>query len=231
MHLRVENVATILGGKELVKDISFTVDEGEVLALVGHNGAGKSTIMKTVMRMLAKKEGKISILEKFDQDEQLLLFKKYISYLPEEPMLLTELTAMQHFQLYAMSYELKENIFKKRLEQYVKGFELQGKLAAYPEELSKGMRQKVQTICALLPDVPVLLIDEPFMGLDIFAVDYLLELIEEKVAAGTSILLTTHQLGKLKNLADRFVLLEHGRVKGEGPIEKFESITRGSSDV
>lgn len=181
------------------------------------------------MRMLEKRQGTIKIGQ-FNQDEQFLLFKKEIAYLPEEPILLTELTVMQHFQLYAMSYEIEETIFKERLERLVKGFELTSKLQAYPEELSKGMRQKVQTICALLPEVSVLLIDEPFMGLDIYAVDYLIERIKEKVAQGTSILLTTHQLNQLQKLADRFILLEHGMVKETGKIEDFETITRGRFD-
>ncbi len=226
-QLSIEHVTTVLDNKELIKDISFSIQKGEIVALVGHNGAGKSTLMKTIMRMLEKRTGTIQIMQKFDQDEQFLLFKKYISYLPEEPMLLTELTVMQHFQLYGMSYEIAEETFQKRLERFIKGFELTTKLQAYPEELSKGMRQKVQTICSLLPDVPVLLIDEPFMGLDIYAVEYLLEIIKEKVVEGTSILLTTHQLNQLQTLADRFVLLQDGKVKAEGPIGEFETITRG----
>ncbi|MEI3612972.1 ABC transporter ATP-binding protein [Pseudogracilibacillus sp. SO30301A] len=226
-QLSVEHVTTILDKKELIKDISFSIQKGEIVALVGHNGAGKSTLMKTIMRMLEKRTGKIQIMQKFDQDKQFLLFKKYISYLPEEPMLLTELTVMQHFQLYGMSYEIAEETFQRKLDRFVKGFELTTKLQAYPEELSKGMRQKVQTICSLLPDVPVLLIDEPFMGLDIYAVEYLLEIIKEKVVEGASILLTTHQLNQLQTLADRFVLLQDGKVKAEGPIGEFETITRG----
>ncbi|MBO1005456.1 ABC transporter ATP-binding protein [Pseudogracilibacillus auburnensis] len=226
VSLQVDQVTTILDDKELIKEVSFTLREGEVLALVGHNGAGKSTLMKTIMRMLEKRKGTITI-QQYDQDEQFLSFKKHLSYLPEEPILLTELTVMQHFQLYAMSYDMDEVLFNQRLDRFVKGFELTTKLQAYPEELSKGMRQKVQTICALLPDVPVLLIDEPFMGLDIYAVDYLLKLVKEKVEQGTSILLTTHQLNQLQTLADRFLLLEHGQVKDEGAIEQFETITRG----
>lgn len=224
--LRVDNVTTVLSEKALIKNVTFSVRKGEVLALVGHNGAGKSTVMKTIMRMLEKKNGKIAIQED-DQDEHFLAFKKQIAYLPEEPILLTELTVMQHFQLYAMSYEIEESLFKRRLESLVKEFELTSKLQAYPEELSKGMRQKVQTICALLPDVAVLLIDEPFMGLDIFAVEYLLQLIKEKANEGTSVLLTTHQLNQLETLADRFLLLEDGQVKEEGNIDQFVTITRG----
>lgn len=226
-HLIVDHVTTELGKKILINDISFEIKRGEVLALVGHNGAGKSTLMKTIMKMLDKKSGQIMIQEQYDQDEHLLMFKKHISYLPEEPLLLTELTVMQHFQMYAMSYDIKKDVFEKKVKKLVDGFDLNTKLDAYPEELSKGMRQKVQAICALLPEVPVLLIDEPFMGLDIYAVDYLKELIEEKIEAGASLLLTSHQLNQVKELADRFILLRDGEVEREGPIEQFETISRG----
>lgn len=230
IYLELKNVTTSLSRRVLIKNISFQLYKGEVVALVGHNGAGKSTVMKTIMNMLKKETGTIATLGKYDQDNELLEFKSTIAYLPEEPLLLTELTVMQHFQLYAMSYKLDEVLFEKRIAEYVKGFELETKLTSYPEELSKGMRQKVQIICSLLPDVPVLLIDEPFMGLDVFAIDYLLALLQEKTASGTSILLTTHQLERVRDLTDRFILLEAGEMIATGQSADFETITRGNLD-
>lgn len=228
--LDVKNVQTKLDGKLLLDSISFSLQAGEVLALVGHNGAGKSTLMKTMMQVNEKKTGTIIIQEQYDQNEDLLNFKKHISYLPEEPLLLTELTVMQHFQLYALSYDISTNDFEATLARYVKGFGLTTKLDAYPEELSKGMRQKVQTICAFLPDVPVMLIDEPFMGLDVYAVDYFLVLLKEKINAGMSVVLTSHQLDQVKDIADTFMMLEEGRVKSTGDIHEFTTITKGFQD-
>ena len=228
--LDVKNIQTKLNGKLLLDSISFSLQAGEVLALVGHNGAGKSTLMKTMMQVNEKQTGTIIIQEQYDQDEDLLNFKKHISYLPEEPLLLTELTVMQHFQLYALSYDISTNDFEATLARYVKGFGLTTKLDAYPEELSKGMRQKVQTICAFLPDVPVMLIDEPFMGLDVYAVDYFLVLLKEKINAGMSVVLTSHQLDQVKDIADTFIMLEEGRVKSTGDIHEFTTITKGFQD-
>lgn len=224
--LELNNVTVQLGKKTIVRDVSFSLKEGEVLALVGHNGAGKSTLMKTIMGVLEAMEGDLTI-KAYNQKEDLLAYKQNLAYLPEEPMLLTELTVMQHFQLYGKSYEIPEETFNRRLAEYVKGFELTTKLDDFPEALSKGMRQKVQTICSLLPDVPVLLIDEPFMGLDIYAVDYLVTLMKEKVRNGTSILLTSHQLEQVKDLADGFLLLQNGEMVSSGLIDEFETITRG----
>jgi len=230
LPLQVEHVNVSIHAKTILHDISFRLKRGEVLALVGHNGAGKSTLMKTIMHVTEKQAGKITIEDTYDQDTHLLAFKKRITYLPEEPLLLSELTVMQHFELYALSYDMDEDEFQLKLDQYVTGFGLRTKLDAYPEELSKGMRQKVQTICAFLPDVPVMLIDEPFMGLDIYAMEFLLMLLEEKVKQGLSVVLTTHQLEQVKNVAHTFMLLEDGKVKNTGDIADFQTITRGVHD-
>ena len=226
--LQVENVTVNMNQRTLLQDISFDMEPGEVTALVGHNGAGKSTMMKTIMGMYEYTKGDIMINETYHQHKSFITFKQLVSYLPEEPLLLTELTVMQHFQLYGKSYQIAENKLHDLIEEYTVGFDLQGKLDEYPEALSKGMRQKVQTICSFLPDTPLLLIDEPFMGLDIFAVDYFEALLKRKMEQGTSILITTHQLDRMKDFASSFILLQHGVIKNKGPIEAFETITRTS---
>jgi len=227
--LQVENVVTKVSDKTLLEDMSFTLKQGEIKALVGHNGAGKTTLMRTIVGTLEKHEGKIVLADKYDQDEDFLAFKKELSYIPEEPLLLTELTVMQHFQMYGLSYGIQENELEEKISRMLTGFELEGKLDEYPDALSKGMRQKVQALCALLPDVSLLLIDEPFMGLDIYAMDFLEQLILEKQQAGTGILLTSHQLERTRELADQFMLLEHGQVVSSGSIDEFTTITRGTS--
>lgn len=201
-NLEVSELTTKISNETIISSISFHLHPGIIMALVGHNGAGKSTLVKTIMGMIEKTAGQITIQEKYEQEHSFLTFKQLISYLPEEPLLLTELTVMQHFQLYGMSYHLGEDELAYRIKRYVTGFELMDKLNEYPESLSKGMRQKVQIICAFLPETPVLLIDEPFMGLDVYAIEFLEEIIREKASKGTSILLTTHQLDRVKYLAD-----------------------------
>lgn len=225
--LEVHAIHTEVDQNKLLENISFSVEKGTATALVGHNGAGKSTLIKTILGIMEKSEGHITV-NNYTIDTSYITYKEQISYLPEEPILLTELTAMQHFQLYGLSYNLSEEELEKRLERYVKGFELKGKLNMYPESLSKGMRQKVQAICAFLPDVPLLLIDEPFMGLDVYAIDFMEQLIEEKIEQGTSILITTHQLDRVKHIANRFIMLKQGQLIKEGITEEFDTITRGS---
>lgn len=224
--LQVHDVTTVLSNKKILDGITFDVNSGEVMALVGHNGAGKSTLIKTILGILEKASGQLTVMEKFDQGEDFLKFKQQISYLREEPLLLTELTVMQHFQLYGKSYHIEEEILHERIERYLKGFELTDKQNEYPEALSKGMRQKVQTICAFLPDAPLLVIDEPFMGLDIYAIQYFEEILREKIANGTSVLLTTHQLDRVKNIAHHYIMLQEGKMIQTGTINEFKTIKR-----
>ncbi|WP_010098125.1 ABC transporter ATP-binding protein [Ornithinibacillus scapharcae] len=229
--LDVKNLEVDVKTTKLLDEVSFTLNAGKVTALVGHNGAGKSTLMKTIMGIQEKTAGEIIIQQSFDQDNDFLEYKRRIAFIPEEPMLMSELTAMQHFQLYGKSYQVEESELINRIERYVEGFELQGKLNEFPESLSKGMRQKVQTICAMIPDVPLLLIDEPFMGLDIYAVDYFEEMMKEKIERGTSILLTTHQLERVKGIADQFIMLQDGKLLHHGAISDFDTIKRRSDEV
>lgn len=225
--IEANNIEVMIGDQKLLNDVSFHIEKGAVVALLGHNGAGKSTLLRTIMGMLDKKKGTIQVCG-HDLDRSFIDYKKQIAYLPEEPMLLSELTVYQHFQMYGLAYEISEEILMKRIEAYVVGFELMGKLDKYPEELSKGMRQKVQSICAFLPDVPLLLIDEPFMGLDIYAIDFIEKLMRQKIADGVTIFISSHQLDRIRDLADAFILLQKGEVIRQGPIDAFDTIKRGS---
>ncbi|WP_431802583.1 ABC transporter ATP-binding protein [Halobacillus andaensis] len=226
--LTINNCHISMRDEIVLSQITFEVQQGHITALVGHNGAGKSTLIKTIIGLLEKQSGAIAI-NGIDQDGDFLEYKYQFSYIPEEPLLLNELTIFQHFQLYQKSYHIPDALFIDRIQTYTEAFELLDKLDEYPESLSKGMRQKAQTICALLPEVPLLLIDEPFMGLDVYAGTYLEQLLKERRDQGTSILLTTHQLDKVHNLADDFVMLKDGRISSAGSIDHFDQLDRRGS--
>ncbi|WP_245208128.1 ABC transporter ATP-binding protein [Sediminibacillus dalangtanensis] len=227
--LLVEEVSVEINREQILQHISFQLKPGTITALVGHNGAGKSTIMKTLIGLQERKTGNI-VLNGVSHEEDFLPFKQMVSYIPEEPFLLPELTAMQHFQLYGRSYQIDEQELVKKVDYLSGKMEITDKLDEFPESLSKGMRQKVQTICALLPEVPLLLIDEPFMGLDIYASEFLAEAMKEKAEQGTAILLTSHQLDRVQQLADHFIMLQHGKVADHGDINSFHVLKRRSSE-
>lgn len=223
--LDVQGCNVSIREEQILTNIDFQVRQGEIMALVGHNGAGKSTLIKSMIGAREKSTGQIKIAN-FDQDLHFVSYKKSFTYIPEEPLLFSELTVAHHFRMYQKSYSIKEDMFSNRVDHYVKAFELSGKLDEYPESLSKGMRQKVQTICALLPDVPIMFIDEPFMGLDVYAGTFLEKALRKKREEGVSIVLTTHQLDKVKSLADRYVMLANGMVSSSGEVAAFEELER-----
>lgn len=225
LNVILKDVSVMIQQETILDRISFRLNAGTINALVGHNGAGKSTIMKTILGWQEKEEGEISI-NGIEQMEDFLEFKKQLAYIPEEPFLLSELTVMQHFQLYGESYQMDKEVLYHKIEYYSKAFEIKDKLNEYPEALSKGMRQKVQTICAILPEVALLLVDEPFMGLDIYATEFLEKILKEKAESGTTILLTSHQLERIKDLADNYIMLQQGQVIDTGEITEFTTLKR-----
>ena len=209
----------------ILDQIQFSLKSGSITALIGHNGAGKSKLFKAIMGMINLETGEIA-LDGITQSDNFLAFKKHLSYIPEEAFLLSELTVEQHFQLYIESYQLDSVKMKQIIEQYVDAFEIGDKLDQYPESLSKGMRQKVQIICALLPEVKLLLVDEPFEGLDVHATEFLIDVLKKKASTGTMILLTTHQLDRLQGLVDHYLMLQQGKLISSGPIESFDQLKR-----
>ncbi|SDJ83414.1 ABC transporter ATP-binding protein [Sediminibacillus albus] len=223
--LKVEKVNIEIKNESILKDISFYLQPGTITALIGHNGAGKSTIMKTLIGLQEKTSGTIS-LNGDSQDDHFLSFKQKLAYIPEEPFLLPELTTMQHFQLYGKSYQIDERDLKEKVDYYIHELEIGDKLHEFPESLSKGMRQKVQTICALLPEVPLLLIDEPFMGLDVYAADFLQQQMAAKAEQGMAILLTSHLLDRLQDTADQYLMLQQGKVVDQGEMGSFHELKR-----
>lgn len=221
----VDAVSHSIQEQKLLDQISFTLNKGSITALIGHNGAGKSTLMKAIIGMITTDEGEI-VLDGLRKSNDFIQFKANISYIPEEAFLLSELTVEQHFQLYIKSYQLDVGRATEKVEQYVDRFEIKDKLTEYPESLSKGMRQKVQIICALLPQVKLLLVDEPFVGLDVHATDFLIDVLKEKANDGTIVLLTTHQLDQLQGLADHYLMLQQGQLIDSGEMIDFSSLKR-----
>ncbi|WP_067837591.1 ABC transporter ATP-binding protein [Amphibacillus sediminis] len=223
------DVTVAIQQKKILDQVNFTLKPNSITALIGHNGAGKSTIMKSILGLVDIKEGAVT-LNDVQQLDDFITFKSKLAYIPEEPLLLSELTVQQHFQLYMNSYNLNEAETEDKVHNYIDSLEIKDKLNEYPESLSKGMRQKVQAICALLPDVDLLLIDEPFMGLDVHAADFLANELRMKAQQGTMVLLTTHQLDRLTELADDYIMLQQGRIIDQGEMASFSELKRRFED-
>ncbi|MGT2964077.1 ABC transporter ATP-binding protein [Streptococcus acidominimus] len=227
--LEVKNVTGGYLNIPVLKDISFQVADGELVGLIGLNGAGKSTTIKEIIGLLSPYQGQILIdgesLQSNPQD-----YRKKIGFIPETPSLYEELTLKEHLEVVAMAYDLEWDQAFARAEELLKIFRLDEKLEWFPVHFSKGMKQKVMIICALMVNPSLLIVDEPFLGLDPVAIDDLIGLLEREKAKGTSILMSTHVLDSAEKMCDRFVILHQGQVRAQGNLEALRTAF-GRADV
>lgn len=220
MALEIKNLIGGYSRIPVLKGISFQVKPGELVGLIGLNGAGKSTTINHVIGLLRPFSGEIT-LNGINIQQDPVDYKKQIAYVPETPILYDELTLREHIELTIKAYSLNTEEAWIRARKLLKTFRLDNKLDWFPANFSKGMKQKVMICCALMTNAKLLIVDEPFYGLDPLAVHDLLELIEERKKAGTAVLMSTHVLGTAQRYCDRFVLLANGKVRARGTLDEL----------
>lgn len=204
--LEVRNLTKKYDKFEAAKNITFTVNKGEVAVLVGPNGSGKSTTLKSIAGLL-KYEGEIKISGKINKTPE---GKRLLGYIPELPALYPLLTVEEHVHFIAKAYGIKH--YEDKAQELFNLFDMHDKKNKLAQELSKGMQQKVSIICALITNPQVILFDEPMIGLDPKAIKELKKLISTLRDDGVSILISTHLLDSMDDLWDRILIMKNGEV-------------------
>lgn len=218
--IMLSGVRKSYGAADAVKDISFSVEEGEMVALVGHNGAGKTTLIKLVLGLIWPTEGTVRILGS-DPGRAKLAVRQRIGYLPESVAFHMALTGRETLRFYA---RLKNVDFSKPDELFERvGLERTAADRAV-RTYSKGMRQRLGLAQALLGRPRVLLLDEPTSGLDPALRRGFYDLIERLRAEGTSILLSSHALTELEHRTERVVIVNRGRKIADGSLDALRSL-------
>ena len=218
MSLQLNNVTAGYTKVPVITDITFDVNPGEICGLIGLNGAGKSTTIKTIIGQLPPFSGRVEV-EKLSILENQRGYRQSIAVIPESPVLYEELTFREHIEFVARSYnQMNEETMAHAME-LVEAFRLTKQLDWFPAYFSKGMKQKVLIVCALMLDVPVYVVDEPFLGLDPLGIRTLLQVLKEKKEKGAAILMSTHVLDTAEKYCDRFIVLHEGKVIAQGDIE------------
>ena len=218
MSLQLNNVTAGYTKVPVITDITFDVNPGEICGLIGLNGAGKSTTIKTIIGQLTPFSGRVEV-EKLSILENQRGYRQSIAVIPESPVLYEELTFREHIEFVARSYnQMNEETMAHAME-LVEAFRLTKQLDWFPAYFSKGMKQKVLIVCALMLDVPVYVVDEPFLGLDPLGIRTLLQVLKEKKEKGAAILMSTHVLDTAEKYCDRFIVLHEGIVIAQGDIE------------
>ena len=206
----------------VLKDINFEVHNGEMIGLIGLNGAGKSTTIKNIIGLLTPQKGTITVDDlTLQQDPE--NYRKKIGYIPETPSLYEELTLREHIEVTAMAYGIPKDEAMKRAESLLKTFRLENRLDWFPVNFSKGMKQKVMVLCAFLIQPSLYIIDEPFLGLDPLAINALLELMVTMKEQGAAILMSTHILATAEKYCDRFIVLHEGEVRAQGTLQELQA--------
>jgi len=205
--------------KPVLHGISMTVNPGEMVGLIGLNGAGKSTAIKHILGLMVPHSGEVRVAG-MTLEENRELYRSSAAYVPEQPSLFPNLTVKEHLQWTAMAYDLEQKAALNRTEELARAFRMTEAMNALPDTLSKGMKQKVMLMNALLVSPALLIIDEPFLGLDPLAIRGLVAALDEARGRGSAILLSSHILSTLERKADRLVVLHRGRIIAEGtPLE------------
>ncbi len=226
--ITISHVTKKYGSKKALDDVSFEVNSGEIFAFIGHNGAGKTTLIKSIVGIHDFDEGEILIDGKSIKNEPTEC-KKVMAYVPDNPELYENMKAIDFINFICDMYEVSLKSREKNIKKYAEMFEMTENLNNEIKSFSHGMKQKVALIAALAHDPKVLVMDEPFVGLDPKAIFDMKEVMREMVKTGKTIFFSTHILDVAEKLCDRVAIVKKGQivkvgsmktVKGDKSLEK-----------
>lgn len=220
--LEIWNLTKSYGDKKAVDDLSFTVNAGELCAFIGHNGAGKTTTLKCVVGILGFESGSIRVDGVSVLDDPLEV-KRNVAYVPDNPDLYDFMTGMQYLNFIADVFGVTEEDRKARIDKYAAALSLSPEeIGASISSYSHGMKQKLALISAFLHAPKLIVLDEPFVGLDPKASHVLKEAMREFCREGGAILFSTHILEVAEKLCDKVAIIKGGRLVRFGSMEEVK---------
>ncbi len=219
--LRIKNFSkTYKGGKRAVDQLNLSVEAGDIYGFIGHNGAGKSTTIKAIVGVLEFHEGAIWI-DGHSVKEEPLECKKITAYIPDNPDLYEFLTGIQYLNFVADIFGIEKNLRQERIEKYSEMFEITSALGDLISSYSHGMKQKLAIISALVHEPKLLVLDEPFVGLDPKAALDLKQIMRKLCENGSAIFFSTHVLEVAQKLCNKVAIIKGGQIKFAGKMEEL----------
>jgi len=216
--LRVTDLRKSYDGLVAVRALTFAVPSGEVLGLVGPNGAGKTTTLRCLAGILRPSAGRVEVAG-IDLAADPVAAKRRLAFVPDEPHLFDYLTVEEHLRFVARLYHVADA--EQKAAPLLEELELTAKRRALPDELSRGMKQKLAIACALLHDPQVLLLDEPLTGLDPVGIRRMKATIAARARAGAAVVLSSHLLHLVEQLCTRLLVVRQGRMVAYGTIDEI----------
>ena len=219
--LNIEHLTKAYGEKKAVDDLNLHIVPGEIYGFIGHNGAGKTTTLKSVAGILQFDEGEITI-DGISIKENPLECKRRFAYIPDNPDLYDYMTGIKYLNFIADIFGVGANERQERIRKYADAFELTADLAQPIAAYSHGMKQKLAIISAWLHEPKLILMDEPFVGLDPKAAHLLKEMMREMCDEGGAIFFSTHVLEVAEKLCDKVAIIKSGRLIRSGTMEEVK---------
>ncbi len=215
--VEITNVTKTFGPVRAVDDVSFSIEKGELFGLLGPNGAGKTTALRCILDIFKPDSGSVAVLGGPMSEAK----KDHIGYMPEERGLYQDISLERCLTYLGSLKGLSSAEVKERSEKYLERFDLTAHKTKKVKELSKGMQQKAQIIATLLHQPELLIVDEPFSGLDPVNTQMVKDLLREQHQQGVTVILCSHQMNLVEELCQRIVLIDHGRVVLYGDLEEI----------
>ena len=219
--LIINNLTKKYDDIKAVDDLSIHIKKGEIYGFIGHNGAGKTTTLKSVVGILQFEDGEI-LVDGISIKDNPIECKRKIAYIPDNPDLYEFMTGIQYLNFIADVFGVDEETRKERIEKYAEVFELSNALAQPITSYSHGMKQKLAIISAWIHDPKLIIMDEPFVGLDPKAAFTLKEMMREVCNNGGAIFFSTHVLEVAEKLCDKVAIIKKGKLIKSGTMEEVK---------
>lgn len=208
--ISLKGVTKLYGHIAAVKDLNLEVEDGEIMGIIGHNGAGKSTTLKMIVGLISPTSGQVEIMGR-DMAQESTYVKQFIGYLPEESPLYENMTVVEYLMFFSELYKMPKREAEERIEILLGSLNLPER-DRLTGELSKGMKRKVTIARTLLHDPRLLILDEPNSGLDPLASFFIINYLKSLKEQGKTILLSAHNLFHIEHICDRVSILKNGRL-------------------
>ncbi len=219
--LEIKNYSKVYSGtKKAADDISLTVESGDIYGFIGHNGAGKSTTIRAIVGVLDFTDGEIYI-DGHSVKREPLECKKITAYIPDNPDLYENLTGIQYLNFIADVFDIDAETREKRIKEYGDRFEITEALGDPIASYSHGMKQKVAIISALIHEPKLMVMDEPFVGLDPKAAHDLKEIMHDMCKRGSAVFFSTHVLDVAEKLCNKVAIIKAGKIITKGTMEEL----------
>ena len=219
--IQIKNVSKKYGSKKALDNVSFNIENGNIFAFIGHNGAGKTTMIKAMMGIIGFDEGDILINEKSIKENPIEC-KKIMAYIPDNPDLYENMKAIDFINFVCDMYETPLDVRESNIQKYSKMLELENNLQDEISSFSHGMKQKVALIAALSHNPEILIMDEPFVGLDPKAVFDMKKIMKDMIKENKTIFYSTHILDVAEKLCDKVAIIKNGKIVKVGSMKDIK---------